>query len=253
MKGRLTLLFVAALIAAACGSNDDATTPTTPTPASRLAIVPLADFLTVGSSVLLEARLSEGGTTGRTTVVAADWSSADGRVVSVDRSGRITALAPGSTTIKAIYGTDTASLAMRVVPDFAGTWTGSRRVTACLHPRPEVCTASYPTNRVVSTTLVLTQARDRATGTLSLSPPAASPSAAVSGTIAELGRLTLDGTIISVPATGATTTLGALADFRVEVEAGTGIMRGSFAEARVDSDGTAWRVTWEIQGLSRTR
>ncbi len=250
MKGRLTLLFVAALCAAGCGSNDE-TPPTTPSPSARLAIAPQPDFLTIGSSIVLEARLTEGATPAR--VVAADWSSSDGRVVSVERSGRITALAAGSTTIRAAFAADTASLAMRAVPDFAGTWTGTRRVTACLHPRPEVCTASYPTNRVVSTTLVLTQARDRATGTLSLSPPLASPSAAVSGTIAELGRLTLDGTIISAPATGATTTLGALADFRVEIEAGTGIMRGSFAEARLDADGTAWRVTWEIQGLSRTR
>jgi len=251
MKGRLTLLFVAALCVAACGSNDDETPPTTPTPGARLAIAPQPDFLTVGSSVVLEARLTEGTSPAR--VVPADWSSADGRVVSVDRSGRITALAPGSTTIKAVFATDTASLAMRAIPDFAGTWTGARRVTACLHPRPEVCAASYPTNRVVTTTLVLTQARDRATGTLSLSPPLASPSAAVSGTITELGRLTLDGTIISTPASGATTTLGTLADFRIEIEPGTGIMRGSFAEARVDADGTTWRVTWEIQGLSRTR
>jgi len=105
----------------------------------------------------------------------------------------------------------------------------------------------------VSTTLVLTQARDRATGTLSLSPPLASPSAAVSGTIAELGRLTLDGTIISTPASGASATLGRLADFQAELEATTGILRGAFAEARTDADGTAWRVSWEIQGLSRTR
>ncbi len=100
---------------------------------------------------------------------------------------------------------------------------------------------------------MLTQARDRATGTLSLSPPLASPSAAVSGTISEPGRLTLDGTIISTPSSGASTTLGVLADFRVEIEPGTGIMRGSLAEARTDADGTTWRVTWEIQGLSRTR
>ena len=252
MQGRLTLLFVAALCVAACGSDDDAP-PTTPSPSSRLAIAPQPDFLTVGSSVVLEARLSEGGTTGRTTVVAADWSSSDGRVVAVERTGRITALAPGSTTIRATYGADTATLAMRAAPDYAGTWTGTRRVTACIHPRPDICAASYPVNRTVSTTLVLTQARDRATGTLSLSPPLASPSAAVSGTIAELGRLTLDGTIISTPATGASTTLGALADFRMELEPTTGIARGSFAEARTDADGTAWRVTWEIQGLSRTR
>jgi hypothetical protein len=250
MQGRLTLLFVAALIAAACGSDDDAP-PTTPTPSARLAIAPQPDFLTVGSSVVLEARLTEGTSPAR--VVAADWSSTDGRVVAVERTGRVTALAPGSTTIRATFGADTATLAMRAAPDFAGTWTGTRRVTACLHPRPEVCAASYPINRTVSTTLVLTQARDRAAGTLSLSPPLTSPSAAVSGTIAELGRLTLDGTIISTPSSGASTTLGILADFRMELDPTTGVARGSFAEARTDADGTVWRVSWEIQGLSRTR
>ncbi len=250
MQGRLTLLFVAALFAASCGSDDEPS-PTTPTPSSRLAIAPQPDFLTVGSSVLLEARLTDGTSPAR--VVAADWSSSDGRVVAVDRAGRISALAPGSTTIRATFGADTATLAMRAAPDFAGTWTGTRRVTACIHPRPDVCAATYPTNRTVSTTLVLTQARERATGTLTLSPPLASPSAAVSGTIAELGRLTLDGAIIATPSSGASTTLGTLADFRVEIESTTGIMRGSFAEARTDADGTVWRVTWEIQGLSRTR
>jgi hypothetical protein len=250
MRGRLTLLFVAALAAAGCGSDSEKP-PTTPTPNPRLAIAPQPDFLTVGSSVVLEARLTEGTSPAR--VVPADWSSSDGRVVSVDRTGRITALAPGTTTIRATFAADTATLAMRAAPDFAGTWTGTRRVTACIHPRPDVCAASYPLNRVVSTTLVLTQARDRATGTLSLSPPLASPSAAVSGTISETGRLPLDGTIISTPSSGASTTLGTLADFRLEIEAGTGIARGSFTEARADADGTAWRVSWEIQGLTRTR
>ncbi len=250
MRGWLTLLFAAGLFVGACGSDDE-TPPTSPTPAARLAIAPQPDFLTVGSSVVLEARLTEGSAPAR--VVSADWSSSDGRVVAVDRAGRISALAAGSTTIRATFGTDTATLAMRAVPDYAGTWTGTRRVTACIHPRPDVCATSYPTNRVAATTLVLTQARDRATGTLSLSPPLASPSAAVSGTIAELGRLALDGTIISTPASGASATLGTLADFVIEIEPATGIMRGSFAEARTDPDGTAWRVTWEIQGLARSR
>jgi hypothetical protein len=249
MLGRLTLLFVAALLVVSCGSDDEP--PTSPTPGGRLAIAPQPDFLTIGSSVVLEARLTEGTSPAR--VVPADWSSSDGRVVAVDRTGRISALAAGSTTIRATFGADTATLAMRAVPDFAGTWTGTRRVVACVHPRPDVCATSYPTNRVTSTTLVVTQARDRVTGTLSLSPPLASPSAAVSGAITELGRLTLDGTIIATPSSGASTTLGTLADCRVEIEPGTGILRGSFTEARTDADGTAWRVDWEIQGLSRTR
>jgi Bacterial Ig-like domain (group 2) len=249
MTGRLTLLFIAALCAASCGSDTE--TPTTPSSGGRLAISPQPDFLTVGSSVVLEARLTEGTSAPR--VVAADWASTDGRVVAVDRSGRASALGPGSTTIRATFGADTASLAIRAAPDFAGTWTGTRRVTACVHPRPEVCAASYPTNRVVGTTLVLTQARDRVSGTLSLSPPLASPSSAVSGTIVELGQLPLGGTIISTPSSGASTTLGTLADARVEIEPSTGILRGSFAEARTDADGTAWRVSWELQGLTRTR
>jgi len=250
MRGRLTLLLVAALCVASCGSDDDQT-PTTPTPGGRLAIAPQPDFLTVGSSVVLEARLTEGTSAPR--VVSADWSSTDGRVVAVDRTGRVSALASGTTTIRATFGPDTASLEVRAAPDFAGTWTGTRRVASCVHPRPEVCAASYPTNRIVPTALVLTQARDRVTGTLSLSPPLASPSAAVSGTIAQTGGLTLDGAIISTPSSGASTTLGTLADFRVDIEPSTGILRGSFTEARTDPDGTAWRVGWEIQGLTRTR
>jgi len=250
MQRRLTLLLMAALCAASCGSDEE-TPPTTPTPGARLAIAPQPDFLTVGSSVVLEARLTEGTTPPR--VVPADWASTDGRVAAVDRSGRVSALAPGSATIRATFGADTASLAMRAAPDFAGTWTGNRRVVSCVHPRPDVCAAAYPTNRIVATTLVLAQARDRVTGTLSLSPPVASPSSAVSGTIAELGNLTLDGTIISTPSSGASTTLGTLADCHVEITPGTGILRGSFAEARTDSDGTNWRVSWEIQGLARTR
>jgi hypothetical protein len=250
MHGRLTLLLMAALCVASCGSDDD-DTPTTPTPGARLAITPQPDFLTVGSSVVLEARLTEGTSPPR--VVAADWSSTDGRVAAVDRSGRVSALASGSATIRATFGADTASLALRAAPDFAGTWTGTRRVASCVHPRPDVCAASYPTNRIVATALVLTQARERVSGTLSLSPPLTSPSSAVSGTIAETGGLTLAGTIISTPSSGASTTLGTLADFRVEIEPGTGILRGSFAEARTDPDGTTWRVSWEIQGLTRTR
>ena len=249
MQRRLTLLLVAALCAGACGSDDE--TPTTPTPGARLAIAPQPDFLTVGTAVVLEARLTEGTSPAR--VVAADWASSDGRVVAVDRTGRVSALASGTATIRATFGADTASLAMRAAPDFAGVWTGPRRVTGCVHPRPEVCAASYPINRTAATTMVFTQARDRVSGTLSLSPPLASPSSAVSGTIAELGALTLAGTIITTPSSGASTTLGALADCRVEIEPGTGILRGSFAEARTDADGTAWRVTWEIQGLTRTR
>jgi hypothetical protein len=250
MKGRLTLLFVVAAIAAAC-SSDTRTTPSPSPGTSRLAITPQPDFLTIGTALTLEARLTEGTSPPR--VVAADWSSSDGRVVAVERTGRVTAAGSGSATLRAVFGDDSTTLAIRVAPDFAGTWTGARRVTACVHPRPDVCAAGYPTNRIAQTTLVLTQARDRVTGSLSFSPPLASPSSSVTGTIDSTGRLGLDGAIISTPASGASTTLGALADWRSEIEPATGILRGNFVETRTDADGTAWRVSWEIQGLTRTR
>jgi hypothetical protein len=251
MQRRLTLLFVATLALAACGS-DATTPPTQPSPGtSRLSITPQPDFLTVGAAIVLEARLTEGTSPPR--VVPADWSSADGRIVAVDRTGRISALAAGSTTIQATFSTDTARLTVRAVPDLAGTWTGNRRVVACIHPRTDFCAATYPVNQVRATTLVMTQSRDRTTGTLTLSPPLPTPSAAVTGAIAESGRLTLDGTIVSTPGTGATITLGRLSDFRADLESVTGFLRGSFVEARTDSDGTSWSVSWDLQGLARTR
>lgn len=238
-----------AVLAAACSSDS----PNDPSPpgTSQLVIAPQPDFLTVGTSITLEARLSTGTTT-PPRVVQADWSSTDGRVVSVERTGRINALAAGRTTIRAAFEQQTASLDIRVTPDFNGTWTGTRRVTACTHPRPDFCAANYLPNTRVLTTMVLTQSRDRVTGTLSFSPPLTSPYSAVAGSISEVGVLTLDGTIVSAPATGASITLGTIANWQSQIEPATGVQRGSFVEARVDPDGTAWRVNWEVTGLART-
>jgi Bacterial Ig-like domain (group 2) len=237
------------LLVAACGGDD--TTPTSPSPGTgTLVIAPQTDVLTVGASLVFEARLTSG--TLAVTVVAADWSSQDGRVAAVDRLGRVTALAAGTTTLRAVFEGQTATLAVRVVPNFAGVWTGARRVTACLHPSPTFCATTYPPGRQFQTSLTLTQARDRVTGQLSLAPPAASPSAAVSGDIALGGQLALSGTIISTPATGAVSTLGTVADWRSEVDAVTPtILRGSFVEQRTDSDATQWRVSWELVGLTK--
>jgi hypothetical protein len=237
------LVFGVAVLAAACSSDS----PNNPSPGT-LTIAPQPDFLTVGTSITLEARIP--GTPPR--VVQADWSSTDGRVVSVERTGRINALAAGRTTIRATFEGQTASLDIRVTPDFNGTWTGTRRVTACNHPRPDFCAVNYLPNTRVVTTLVLTQSRDRVTGTLSFAPPLTSPYSAVAGSISDVGVLAVDGTIVSAPATGATITLGTIQNWQTTIEAATGVQRGSFLESRVDPDGTAWRVNWEITGLTRT-
>jgi hypothetical protein len=241
------LVIALALVASACSDSPNDPSPGTP----GLAIAPQPDFLTVGTSILLEARLTTG--TAPPRVVQADWSSTDGRVVSVERTGRINALGPGRTTIRAAFEQQTASLDVRVTPDFNGTWTGTRRVRACNHPRPDFCAANYLPNTQVPTTLVLTQSRDRVTGTLSFAPPLSSPYSAVAGSISEVGILAVDGTIVSAPATGASITLGTLGNWQSQIEPATGVQRGSFVEARVDADGTAWNVNWEITSLTRVR
>ena len=250
MQRRLTLLLMAALCAASCGS--ETTRRRRRRPGARLAIAPQPDFLTVGSSVVLEARLTEGTSPPR--VVAADWSSADGRVAAVDRSGRVSALAPGTTTIRATFGADTASLAMRAAPDFAGTWTGNRRVVSCVHPRPDVCAAAYPTQP---------HRRDDAgphPGARSRHRHAVAQPAP---RLAVVRRQRHDRRARQ-PHAGRHDHLDAverrLDDARrrwptaaSRSSRSPAILRGSFAEARTDADGTSWRVSWEIQGLTRTR
>src|SRR5262245_40531069 len=242
------LVIALAVLAAACSSDS----PNDPSPGTPgLAIAPQPDFLTVGTSITLEARLTTGTTPPR--IVQADWSSTDGRVVAVERTGRINALAPGLTTIRAAFEQQTASLDVRVTPDFNGTWTGTRRVRACNHPRPDFCAANYLPNTQVPTMMVLTQSRDRVTGTLSFSPPLTSPYSAVAGSITQVGVLAVDGTIVSAPATGASITLGTIGNWQSQIELATGVQRGSFIESRLDADGTAWSVNWEITGLTRVR
>ncbi len=238
------------LAAGLCLSGCSASSPSSPSGGSgTLAIVPATDFLLIGASVTFEARLTEGTAAAR--VVAAEWSSDDGRVAAVDRQGRVSALASGVTTIRAVFEGRAATQSIRVAPNAAGTWTGARRVTACLHPTPAVCATTYPVGRQFDTRLVLMQTRAAVTGVLNLSPPAASPSAALSGEISMGGLITLTGPITR-PGTGpATISLGTIADWRTEVDAVQPILRGSFAEVRTDADGTSWRVSWEFVGLTR--
>lgn len=233
------------LAISACGEDSG---PTSPSPGTgTLTILPDTDFLTIGSSVTFQARLASDSTT--PLPVLAEWSSEDGRIAAVDRQGRVTALASGTTTIRAFYQGHTATRTIRVAPGFAGTWSGPRRVAGCVHPDPLFCPANFPVGQQVDTRVVLTQDRDQVTGTFLFAPPAATPSAAVSGVIAPDGRLTLSGPI-TAPGTGvALEPVGTLTDWRVDLDPLQPILRGGFTEQRTDRDGTSWRVTWDVDGL----
>jgi hypothetical protein len=129
MQRRLTLLMAALCVLRirrdAANLADD----------GRAAVIaPPPDFLTVGSSVVLEARLTEG-----TSPPRASWPTGPARTAASPpsiRSGRVSALAPGSTTIRATFGADTASLAMRAPDSPApGPATGASRPAPSIRAR----------------------------------------------------------------------------------------------------------------------
>ncbi len=246
----LALLATAGLASStACGSDSNPTDPSGGSGTSTLTIVPVTDFLTVGSTAMLQARLAVSGSS---SVVSADWSSDDGRVAAIDRQGLLTALASGTTTVRAAFDGRSAAMPLRVAPNYAGVWAGARRVANCVHPVPDFCTANYPPGSQFATRLTLSQVRDRVSGTLLLSPPAASPTAAVLGDIATGGQLPLAGSISASATTGGPLAfVGSVADWRSEIDPVQSVMLGGFVEQRVDPNGTTWRVTWELLGLAR--
>lgn len=250
MVRRVLALLLLGVSLVACG--DDSTTPTNPSQPGTFAISPQTDFLILGTSATLQANLTETG--GTTRAVNADWSSLDGRIVAVDRSGRITALASGTTTVRAIFEQHSATLAVRVAPDYAGDWSGRVRVTACSHPTPSVCQVDYAIGTQYVTRVTLVQSRDQVVGTLYVPYPAAqtpAPAPAVDGTLS--GRIDLNGPL---PMTGTllgstptAPTIGTIVDWRTELDSTQPILRGRYTESI--TTGTPSSISWEFIGLTR--
>jgi hypothetical protein len=245
----LLLLLACLLTVAACGSD----TPTDPSPnptPGTLTIIGQTDFMTMGSAVTLQATLS--GTT--SSVVAADWSTDDGRVAGIDRSGRLTALGSGTTNVRAVYQGNNATFAVRVAPDFAGTWEGRVRVTACTTPTTTACQA-YSAGSQFITRVTLVQNRAQVVGTLFQPVPASLPSipqwvtdATLSGQIELAGRLPMTGVLVGPTPTSPS--VGAIADWRTEIDSTQPILRGSYSEL-ITTTGSAATISWEFIGLTR--
>jgi hypothetical protein len=236
------------VFAIACGSD----TPTDPSPnptPGTLTISGQTDFMTIGSAVTLQATLPPS-----TSAVAADWSTDDGRVAGIDRSGRLTALGSGTTTVRAAYQGNTANFAVRVAPNFAGTWEGRVRVTACTTPTTTACQA-YPTSAQFITRVTLVQNRAQVVGTLYQPVPASLPSipqwltdATLSGQIELAGRLPMTG--ILVGSTPTSPSIGVIANWATEIDTTQPILRGSYNEV-ITSTGSAATISWEFIGLQR--
>src|SRR5436190_4420825 len=106
------------------------TSPSNPSAAlTALSLSPLDDLLLLRASRTYSAI----GTfpDGSTRAAEAKWLVDNPAVATVNASGTVTGVAPGSATIVATAGGQTASRVVRVVPDFSGTWNGSSQITAC--------------------------------------------------------------------------------------------------------------------------
>lgn len=194
--------FVAALFLLGCtdGTPDH---PSAPTP-RPLDIPPVAGVTVIGPRIMkigemqpfqFAVRLEDGS---RLDVEKLDWSSDDPPVARVDVRGIVTAIASGGTTIRAGFGGKQGQQPLRVVPEYAGTWTGQYRVTACQGGAdPRTCGRIIFPDPNRDARLTLTMNQELASGTFiwnaSSDVLAANTTIPISGVIRLAGALVLEG------------------------------------------------------------
>lgn len=127
----VNLIAVVVLTALAPGCHGK--TPVAPSQTAAPTVTGLAingvDAVLTGSvtSYTVTATLSDG----TTQTVTPTWSSSDPGVGRVDSTGRLDGRAHGSTNLIASYSGRDASKTVRVVNNYAGTWTGQYVIRAC--------------------------------------------------------------------------------------------------------------------------
>lgn len=143
----------------ACESN-----PTRTAPSGTLQVTTSATVLRAGDT----ATLTVAPVVPTPPVVT--WTSSDASVVSVSAAGIVTARRAGSATITAATATASGQVVLRVVSNFAGTWTGPlvRNQTSCVpaSTAPVCIPTTTPTARLAPVTLALVQTGATVTGTL---------------------------------------------------------------------------------------
>ena len=118
MTSRLLATVLAGLALFVAGCDDSSSTPTSPSGAS-LQITAPRSVLRAGETTTLVVTGISG-----VPVTTAAWTSTDSSVLTVSPAGLATATRAGRVTVTATSGTSTGSLALRVVPDYQGTWSG---------------------------------------------------------------------------------------------------------------------------------
>jgi hypothetical protein len=220
-------LCAVALLAASC---QEATRPSAlPPRPDELVIAPPIEALKMGEREELAALLVRGD--GTRVAVPATWSSDAPQVASVSAEGRVLAVGLGTTTIRATFEALSAQQSLRVVPDYAGRWSGQYRIAGCKRTSgsgPDICRNILNARLPLGVTLVQSAAvpvgtldlYDNTGGLLETGP--------VEGSIDETYALLLSGTTRSVdPVHPRETTI---ADWRTTLTEDGARMTGRFVQ-----------------------
>ncbi|BCS35840.1 hypothetical protein TBR22_A50740 [Luteitalea sp. TBR-22] len=201
------------------GCDNNSTTPTAPTGA--LQVTAARTVLRAGETLPLTVTGPAGA-----PVTGGAWTTSDASVLTVGATGVATATRAGRVTVTVTSGTASGSLALRVVPDYQGTWTGGLarpQITCSPASTAAFCAPGAPTTGTV--TLRVTQVGDQLTGTL---VDSAEPSATVplTGSVLADDQLSLAGRL-DTPATSPTTRIE-VATLRATLDVVLGTLTGSY-------------------------
>lgn len=219
-----------------------------PSPTITIAITAAPDVLLVGDSALLTA---VNAVTGET--VNAQWSTSN-RAVASASDATLLAVGAGRVTITASYQGATATVSVKVVPIYAGTYPAPPDIwgfiykIACVDLTGNFCRSNISDAEFFR--MQINQVKD----VVSARCVTTYVDGVLSGEIDDAGRLTLRGTLPSLSGGG----FPGFPSERIESWStyldASGAMYGTFTSQFLARDGTAnFQVTQEIRGISHAR
>jgi hypothetical protein len=148
VEGMRSIIFLALVCtASACGGKDTPTAPTptspTPPPVTASPLPPSEQIL--GFSIYGDQWVYLGGQgqqytvridlkSGGTPIYDTDnvtWSVEPASIATIDAHGKLTPIASGDATVRARAGNTAGDSRIRVLPDYAGEWSGEFVITGC--------------------------------------------------------------------------------------------------------------------------
>jgi len=250
---RMLALALCLALSAACAESVTAPSTTTPTPAALRIVLPAqGSSIVVGQPVVWTAVATMAD--GSTAAVNATWVS-DAPAVAAVTSGRVSGIAPGRATIAASYSGVVASTAVRVIPNYSGSWIGTAVYLGCDGFQDSRVCAGFNEGTIGQVGLVVQQTNDLVTATLDLSysrKNVAGNPYQVHGTFAVTGTIEEDGTLVLASPSWPKENW-VLASWRATPDA-SGVLRGAFTQASAGQGlGNAYIAThsWTLKELMR--